>query len=227
METPRAWFAPTAQGHTVIVRRYDSPGEPPSHQVSVYRGYLTDAPRMLPLPEGFPEAFSSWEDALLHACRQWHLTREAFQDVRLGRCVRIDFVRALREGTLGPLHPGMSAQALVALLGLPEAVTAAAAVVWFYGSVQLLLHRGSLQGLEIDRGDGDFTSLQLTGWFLKASTTKPQLERALTSRAVEYAEETLYGARVLRTPPRRPVFTFDFDAGDDERIHALYWNFPG
>ncbi|WP_163996367.1 hypothetical protein [Pyxidicoccus caerfyrddinensis] len=227
MNEPRAVFATTPERLTVIVRRHDEPGAPPSHGVSVYRGYLTPHPEDLPLPGRFREDFPSRDEALEQVRREWRLEAAAFQDVRLGHSVDIDFVQALRQGTLEPLRPGMSADALVSALGVPEGITQLIEpgfVCWFYGSVQLHLRAGALQSMEIDRGMGDFTSLRLKGWFLECSTTRAQLERELTSRAVPYAEETVLGAQVLRLrgAPQQRGFIFDFDA--DGRIHALYWN---
>jgi hypothetical protein len=228
MHEPRTLFATTAQGDTLILRRFDSPDQPPSHEVSVYRGYLTPSPAEVPLPRGFPERFPSREQALVRVRQEWKLEPDAFQDVRLGRRVAIDFVRALRQGTLEPLHAEMSAEALVALLGVPEGVTPLfepGCVCWFYGSVQLHLRGGTLWFLEVDRGEGDFTSLQLEGWFLGGATTRTQLKHALESRSVPYAEEPHLDTQVLRLrgPHPRRGFTFDFDE-EDERIHAFYWN---
>ncbi len=225
MHVPRTWFATTEHGLTVLVQRHDAPDAPPSHQVYVLRNYLTTAPEELPLPEGFPEQFSSREDAVRHACRQWPLREESFQDVRLGRCVTVDFIQALRDGTLGPIHQGMSSEALVETLGVPEYAQEMhpGHVFWFYGSVLMLLQEGALVSLEIDDGVGDFTSFQLDGWFLTRSSTKQQLKRELKAREVEFAEVPLLGGQVLRTPrpPAPRVFTFDFH--EDGYIHALYW----
>ena len=83
--------------------------------------------------------------------------------VKGARGVVIDFVQALRTGEVEPLHEGLSASAMVELLGVPEADTplASGSVCWFYGSVQMLLQEGVFQSFEIDRGLGELTSFCL------------------------------------------------------------------
>ncbi|GMU02721.1 hypothetical protein KH5H1_68410 [Corallococcus caeni] len=220
----RTLFAATTGGRTFLLRRHDPPGEHTSHELSLYEDYLGPTPKELPLPWLPPEGFTSEVEALDHV-RRWHAGVTAFEDVRQGRHVAIDFARALKLGTLEPLSPSMSAEAVVALLGVPEEVTPTlepGTVCWFYGAVQLGLEDGRLRFLEVDSGVGAFTSLEFTGWFLDPSMTKPRLEEALTARGIPFTRETHMEAPVLRVPGG---FLFDFDA-DTERIHALYWNHP-
>ncbi|MHA7635038.1 hypothetical protein [Corallococcus sp. M7] len=62
------------------------------------------------------------EAEVLKQVRRWHPEVPAFEDVRLGRHVAIDFVHALKAGSLEPLRPSMTAEELVDLLGVPEEV---------------------------------------------------------------------------------------------------------
>ncbi|MCP3139131.1 hypothetical protein [Pyxidicoccus xibeiensis] len=226
MDCRRTLFATMPGGQTVLLRSFESPGESPSHEVTLYRDYLTPAPRQLPLPRGFPEEFASEEEALEQVHRTLRVEASAFQDIHLGRRVDIDFVEALKRGTLEPLCAGMSADALVALLGLPEGVTPLSGpgfVGWLYGSVQLYLQDDALLYFEIDDGLGEFTSLHLGGWFLEPSTTRRQLEQALTSRGVEYRVVPHFGMQVIWVPGARHRDGCMFDFHEDERIHAFYW----
>ncbi|NPD26412.1 hypothetical protein D7Y27_33760 [Corallococcus sp. AB004] len=215
----------TEEGRTFVLRRYAPPGEPASYELSLYEDYLGSTPKELPLQGLPPEGFTSEMEAL-DQVRRWHPEVTAFEDVRRDRHVTIDFVRALKVGSLAPLRPSMTAEEVVDLLGVPEDVMPIewnpGAVLWFYGVVQLYLERGRLQWLEIDDGVGAFTSLELSGWFLEPATTKTQLEEALSLRGIPFTREIRMEAPVLCVPGG---FQFDFHA-EVERIHALYWNHP-
>ncbi len=227
----RTLFAQIPQGHTLILRRFESEGEKPSYEFSEYEGYLSAFPQRVPLPEGIPDSFPSLERALESASRYWKLETEDFRDVRLGREIDLDFTEALRRNELGPIRPGTSCQEMMDLLGLPEAVTPTmleGAVCWFYGSVQVHWAQGSLQRLEIDRGEGDFTSLRLRGWFLDRTTTRQQVEEHLVRHGVSYEVALFLDTPVIQLTSAggghtTPGFLFDFSP-DDDRIHALYWN---
>ncbi|MHA7635044.1 hypothetical protein [Corallococcus sp. M7] len=221
----RTLFATTTLGRTFVLRRYDPPGEPASYELSLYEDYLGPTPKEVPL-QGFPpEGFTSEAEAL-DQVRRWHPEVTALEDVRQGRHVAIDFVRALKAGSLEPLRPSMTSEELVELLGVPEGVLSVSretgAVLWSYGVVQLYLEQGQLICLEIDDGVGAFTSLELSGWFLEPSTTRTELEEALRLRGIPFTRELHLEAQVLRVPGG---FHFDFHA-EVERIHALYWNHP-
>ncbi|MCY1041106.1 hypothetical protein OV208_07225 [Corallococcus sp. bb12-1] len=223
----RTLFATVDGGRTFLVHRFDPPGERTSYEVSLHRNYLTSAPERLPLPQDFPEDFASEAEALDRIRQQWQVDAAEFQDVRLGRQVDIDFVQALKLGTVEPLRAGMSTEAVVALLGVPEAVMSAVEpgdVCWFLGSVQLLMRDGRLQSFEIDRGEGRFTSLRFTGWFLEPRISRSRLEEALTSHGVGYSEVSYLGGQVLWVAGARSHSGFLFDFYDEERLHALYWN---
>ncbi|CAM4297104.1 hypothetical protein [Corallococcus exiguus] len=221
----RTVFATTGEGRTFLLRRYDPPGEPASYELSLYEDYLGPMPKELPLQGLPPEGFTAETEAL-EQVRRRHPEVTAFEDVRRGRHVAIDFVRALKVGSLEPLRPSMTSDELVDLLGVPEEVMSisrdAGAVLWFYGAVQLYLEHGRLICLEIDDGVGVFTSLELTGWFLEPSTTRTELEEALRLWGIPFTRKTHLEAQVLRVTGG---FQFDFHA-EVERIHALYWNHP-
>ncbi|MCY1081348.1 hypothetical protein [Archangium lansingense] len=225
-EAPRTLAATTPQGHTLILRRFDSAEEGPSYQLSEYWNYLTAAPRHRRPPAGLPESFPSLDSALQSAWEHWRIPPEAFGDIHLGRRVTLDFIEALRSNALGPLALGMSSRALVEHLGMPESVhrVSKGVVCWFYGSVQLLFIDDALYSLEIDRGAGDFTSLRFEGWFLERTTTRAGLETELTRHGVPYAQETRMDLPVIRVPLTRTGagFLFDFHPWDDT-LHALYW----
>jgi hypothetical protein len=227
MDAPRTWFATTPEGLTVVVRRFDLQGQPSSYEVFAYEGYVTASPKDVPLPADFPESLPSLEQAMRSIRQVWGLDASAFEDVRQSKSVAVDFIQALRHGELTPIRQGLSPHALVGMLGFPEAVMAIDpdSVCWFYGSVQMHLREGVLQSLEIDRGEGDFTSFRLDGWFLDSSVTRAQLEQKLRLHEIGYVEESIMGAQVIRTlaPAQHRGFVFDFYP-EDKRVHAFYWN---
>jgi hypothetical protein len=224
----RTLFATAADGLTLVLRRFDRPGEPAAYWLSAYRAYLSASPMSVALPEDIPVSFSSLEKVVELASHTWGVKADAFQDVRQGREVVIDFTRALHTGGVEPLREGLSARELVELLGVPEAVNGVShgMVVWFYGCVQMILQDGVFQCFEIDNGGGDFTSLRLEGWFLERSTTQRQLEQELRRRLVPYTQAGSQANPAIRAhgSSSRGSFLFDF-YGEGERIHALYWNF--
>jgi hypothetical protein len=228
---PRTLFAQLPQGHTLILRRFELEGEEPSYEFSEYEGYLSASPQRVPLPEGVPDSFPSLERALESANRYWKLATEDFRDVHLGREIDLDFTKALRRNEIGPIRPGISCQEMMDLLGLPEAVTPTmleGSVCWFYGSVQVHWARGSFQRLVIDRGEGDFTSLRLQGWFLDRTTTRQQVEEYLVKHKVSYEAAQFLDTPIIQITSAgrgRTTLGFLFDfTPDDDRIHALYWN---
>ncbi|AFE07927.1 hypothetical protein COCOR_08101 [Corallococcus coralloides DSM 2259] len=217
----RTLFATTTLGRMFVLRRYDPPGEPLTHELSLYDDYLSPAPKELSLPDALQKSFDSEAEAVAQVRQHWHEQVGPFEDVRLGHRMTFDLAEALRQGSLKPLRASMSAEEVVDLLGLPEDVAPTSkpgCVRWFYGAVQVHLEDGRFRSLQVEDAVESFTTLDFTGWFLKPSMTKRRLEGALKSRGIPFTRE----GQVISVPGG---FLFDFHAEVD-RLHAFSWNPP-
>ncbi|MBJ6764963.1 hypothetical protein JGU66_29720 [Myxococcaceae bacterium JPH2] len=222
-------FARTAQGQTLTLCREEDEGTV-EYRLRCFDGYESVSEtefRRNPLPAGCPDTFGTLQEAMSAVTRYWGAGAAAFEDVRLGRGLELDFIAALREGALAPLRPRMSASEMVELLGLPDFVqTTMAGVCWCYGSVQIHWMAGTLHSLEIDAGASDFTSLRLRGYFLRPGMVRAQVEAHLVSEGVRFSAVAWAGLPLLRIPLARDplqVITIDFMPEDGE-LHAMYWH---
>ncbi|RJS21986.1 hypothetical protein DRW03_16845 [Corallococcus sp. H22C18031201] len=222
-------FARTAQGQTLTLGREEGEGTV-EYRLRCFDGYesVSEAElRQNPLPVGCPDAFGTLQEAMRAVTHCWGAGAASFEDVRLGRGLELDFIAALREGSLEPLRPRMSASQMVELLGLPEfAQTTMAGVCWFYGSVQIHWMDGTLFSLEIDAGASDFTSLRLGGYFLQPDMARADVEAHLVRAGVRFSTVTWAGLPVIRVPlarDPRQVISIDF-MPEDEQLHAMYWH---
>ncbi|MDI1436906.1 hypothetical protein [Polyangium sorediatum] len=209
----------------MLVRRFEEAGSAVSYEIYGYSGDLAFAPSPLPAPNTLPESVASLEDALRQGAALAGRPVEAFVDVTQGRSVEIDLISALRSRSLSPLRLGMPAEAVEAMLGVPEAVTCLSegAVSWFYGSVHLSFEARRLVQFEVDKGVADFTSLRFASWFLRPKMTIDEVALALDARAVPHRRVTRYDLPMLELGEHEgPRFLFDFDE-QQSTLHALYW----